>query len=137
MRRMSFAYTKDAIREQRKKVTRRTGITYLNAKAEDERLAVSRLRAPADQVEIFGPIIFSHVRVEPLHTIERLPLEEGRLEVRLECVTLPKGHRCGLCHGEFDDCPGCFVHYFVWMNKCLRSEPVARIEFRYVDEVSA
>ena len=132
MRRMSFARTTDAVLNRTKTVTRRLGWAF--ARVGDRYLAVDKLRTK--NARKLAVIEVVDVRVEPLGAIERLPLDEGRAEVRREGAPLPAGHRCGACKGEYHDCPSCFANIFLKLG-AARITPVRRIEFQYVDAEAA
>lgn len=116
MRNMSFALTKDQIRNRTKRVTRRNGWEF--AKAGDEVQPVEKCQGlkKGEHVTrlIDVPIMFENVRREPLEAI----LDEGPEATALE----------GFPEMSAEE----FIQFYCKHNKCTRDETITRIEFDYM-----
>ncbi|HZN46548.1 MAG TPA: hypothetical protein VFB71_02900 [Ramlibacter sp.] len=127
MRRMSFIYTQQQVRDRTKTVTRRLGWKTLQPGT--ELLAVSKCMGlkRGEQADILGKIRVKAVDRVPLFQLDggapaSATREERYREARLECVR----------EGFPDMDPPTFVRMFCEHMGCAPEDLVTRIEFEYL-----
>ena len=119
-RMMSFALTTDQVRDRTKTLTRRLGWRHL--KAGDRLTAVTKAQGlkKGEHPEVLAQIEVVSVRREPLCAI-----------TAEEIVREGFGEQFADLHH-----PVQFIAFFCRTHQCEPSAEVARIEFRYLDEVA-
>lgn len=123
MRNMSFAFTEDAIREQRKTVTRRLGWLFLHPGDEVQPVRKGMGLRKGERVEKIGPPIrIVRVTREPLAAIGKDGFHETARE--------------GFGEGHPKSWPSEFVGFFCRANRCTPDTEITRIEFVYTGGAS-
>ena len=120
MRNMSFAFTEDAIREQRKTVTRRMGWRFLKAGELVQPVRKAMGLKKGARIERMGP---------PIQIV-------SVTRERLNAITFEELEREGFPEGHPKGFPSVFIDFFCAANGCKPFDEVTRIEFAYTPSPS-